>query len=210
MASKAGSSYLDFVEGPIARQRHTALRVDQQPVGRSTRELLELKHNSALGAAGARVYNSTTVGTIEELTNRSAARNLAGSPDPSVEPPGMQSPSPALSSFHITDLLERSILIGSHERESNKLRHIIEFYKRQVKNERDIGVNREIMIRNYRLHLVKNAAEEGIDARVRALFTLNRGTSIHVSNSVLKPEIHQFSTKISDRLPELYPVLQGD
>jgi hypothetical protein len=122
----------------------------------------------------------------------------------------MQSPSPALSSFHITDLLERSILIGSHERESNKLRHIFVFYKRQVKNERDIGVNREIMIRNYRLHLVKNAAEEGIDARARALLTLNRGTSIHVSNSVLRPEIHQFSTKISDHLPELYPVLQGD
>jgi hypothetical protein len=79
-----------------------------------------------------------------------------------------------------------------------------------VKNDKDIGLHREIMIRNYRLHLVKNAAEEGIDARARALLTLNKGTSIHVSNSILKPEIHKFTTKLTEHLPQLYPVLQDD
>jgi hypothetical protein len=92
-------------------------------------------------------------------------------------------------------------MLGSHEKEQNKLRHIIEFYKRQVKNEQDIGMNREIMIRNYRLHLVKDATKEGIDERQRALFTINKGTSIHVSNSILKPEIHKFTTKLTDQLP---------
>lgn len=29
---------------------------------------------------------------------------------------------PALTSFHITDLLERSIILGAKEREENKLR----------------------------------------------------------------------------------------
>ena len=64
------------------------------------------------------------------------------------------------------------------------------------------------MIKNYRLHLVKDPVKEGIDEKARSLLTLNKGTSIHVGNSILRPEIHKFSTKVSSLLPEIYPVLK--
>lgn len=119
------------------------------------------------------------------------------------------SPSPALTNFHITDLLERSILTNAREREANKLRQIVDFYKRSVKDEKSIISRKEIMIRNYRLHVVKDADKE-IDPKSRSLFTLNKGTSIHVSNSIIRPEIHKFATKISDKLTEVYPFLADD
>lgn len=119
------------------------------------------------------------------------------------------SPSPALSNFHITDLLERSILTTAREREHNKLRQIIDFYKRSVKDEKSIVSRKEVMIRNYRLHVVKDADKE-IDVRSRSLFTLNKGTSIHVSNSIIRPEIHKYATKVSDKLTEVYPFLADD
>ena len=121
----------------------------------------------------------------------------------------MISPSPALTNFHITDLLERSIIKGAKEREQNKLRQIIEFYKRSVKADKEITSRKEIMIRNYRLHVVKDVAKE-IDENMRALFTLNKGTCIHVSNSIIKPEIHKFGTEVSDKLEQVYPFLLED
>ena len=105
-------------------------------------------------------------------------------------PKDATSATPALTNFHITDLLERSIIFGSQEREQNKLRQIIEFYKRSVKGDHEMNQRKEIMIRNYRLHLIRDPAKEGIDETTRNLFTLNKGTSIYVSNSILKPEIH--------------------
>jgi hypothetical protein len=68
----------------------------------------------------------------------------------------------------------------------------------------------EIMIRNYRLYLVRDPIKEGIDDNMRKLFTLNKGTSIYVSNSILKPEIHQFGTHVSDDLTKVYPFLLDD
>jgi len=68
---------------------------------------------------------------------------------------------------------------------------------------------KEVMIRNYRLHVVKDVAAE-IDEDTRALFTLNKGTCIHVSNSIIKPEIHKFGTKVSDVLGQVYPQLLED
>jgi hypothetical protein len=65
------------------------------------------------------------------------------------------------------------------------------------------------MIKNYRLHLVRDPVKEGIDATARSLLTLNKGTSIHVGNSILRPEIHKFSTKVSNLLPEIYPILKN-
>mmetsp|Transcript_42576 Transcript_42576/g.65314 ORF Transcript_42576/g.65314 Transcript_42576/m.65314 type:complete len:146 (-) Transcript_42576:19-456(-) len=53
---------------------------------------------------------------------------------------------PALRNFHITDLLSRSIFMGSKEREPNKLRQIIDFYKRSVKNDSQINSKKEILI----------------------------------------------------------------
>lgn len=80
----------------------------------------------------------------------------------------------------------------------------MEFYKRSVKNDKDISTKKEIMVRNYRLHVVKDVEKE-IDPKTRALFTLNKGTCIHVSNSIIKPEIYKFGTKLTDVLTEVYP-----
>lgn len=55
------------------------------------------------------------------------------------------------------------------------------------------------MIKNYRIHLIKDADKE-VDPKMRALFNLNKGTSIHVSNSIIKPEIYKYSTKVTTKL----------
>ena len=51
------------------------------------------------------------------------------------------------------------------------------------------------MIKNYRLYLVKDSLYE-IDDESRALFTNNKGTCIYVSNSIIKPEIHNSKLKL--------------
>ena len=107
-----------------------------------------------------------------------------------------------VSNFHITDLLERSIMSGAREKAQANLRQVIEFYKRSVKGDRDLHQPKEIMISNYRLRVANEA-----DEQARQLFTLNKGTSIYVSNSILKPEIHKYSTKISDSMSKVYPFL---
>jgi hypothetical protein len=86
------------------------------------------------------------------------------------------------------------------------LRQIVEFYKRAVKGDKAISSKKEVMIRNYRLHVVKDVDVE-IDEDMRSLFTLNKGTCVHVSNSIIKPEIHKFGTKVSDVLGQVYPQL---
>ena len=90
------------------------------------------------------------------------------------------------------------------------MRQIIEFYKRSVKGDKEMNQRKEIMIRNYRLHLVRDPSEEGIDDNMRALFTLNKGTNIHVSNSILKPEIHKFGTHVSNVITDCYPFLNEE
>mmetsp|Transcript_42650 Transcript_42650/g.65420 ORF Transcript_42650/g.65420 Transcript_42650/m.65420 type:complete len:124 (+) Transcript_42650:764-1135(+) len=117
------------------------------------------------------------------------------------------STTPALTTFHITDLLEKSIVHGSQDLEHNKLKQIVDFYKRSVKGDREMSHRSEIMIRNYRLRYIKNPTSEGIDDHKKSLFTLNKGTSIHVSNSILKPEIHKFGTQVSSKLTQVYPFL---
>lgn len=62
------------------------------------------------------------------------------------------------------------------------------------------------MIRNYRLYLIKDADAE-IDEASRELFSINKGTCIYVSNSIIKPEIHKFKTEITDKLEQVYPFL---
>jgi len=62
-----------------------------------------------------------------------------------------------------------------------------------VKGDVEIHRRKEVIIRNYRLHVVKDADAEISDTE-RALFNLNKGTSIYVSNSIVKPEIHKFDT----------------
>jgi hypothetical protein len=75
-----------------------------------------------------------------------------------------------------------------------------------VKGDAEIHRRKEIMIRNYRLHVVKDADAEISDAE-RALFNLTKGTTIYVSNSIIKPEIHKFGTEITDKLGQVYSFL---
>jgi hypothetical protein len=131
---------------------------------------------------------------------------ISGLRDQSVSFMEHGSSSPALTSFHITDLIERSIVANATEREQNKLRQIVDFYKRAVKDEKSIRSKKEIMIRNYRLYVVKDSDAE-IDDKSRALMTLNKGTCIHVSNSLVKPEIYKFSTAVSNQIADVYPFL---
>jgi hypothetical protein len=82
----------------------------------------------------------------------------------------------------------------------------VDFYKRAVKDEKTIRSKKEIMIRNYRLYVVKDSDVE-IDDESRALMTLHKGTSVHVSNSLVKPEKYKFSTSVSNKIAEVYPFL---
>jgi hypothetical protein len=66
------------------------------------------------------------------------------------------------------------------------------------------------MIRNYRFHLVRDPVKEGINEQARSLFELNRGTSIPVSNSIIRPERYKFSTKVSETIQHVYPLLRTD
>jgi hypothetical protein len=42
---------------------------------------------------------------------------------------------PQITARHITDLLENSIRTGPHAKEPNKMRQIIELYKRSIKSD---------------------------------------------------------------------------
>ncbi len=39
---------------------------------------------------------------------------------------------------------------------------------------------------------------------------LNKGTNIYVSNSLIKPEIYRYSTKVSDAIVEVFAEMQGE
>lgn len=97
------------------------------------------------------------------------------------------------------------MLSGAREQAQATLKQVIEFYKRSVKGDRELNQPKEIMISNYRLRVTTD-----LDDQSRKLCTLNKGTSIHVSNSILKPEIHKYSTKISDELAKVYPFLMDE
>ncbi|CDW77756.1 dynein heavy chain axonemal [Stylonychia lemnae] len=99
-------------------------------------------------------------------------------------------------SFHITDLLEKTL---KDDRNPNKSKQIIEYYKRSVKLNGDLDKNKEIMIKNYRLHVVTD--DQDLSEKDRKLLGLTTGTSIYVSNSIVKPETFKFSTKIVHQMP---------
>jgi hypothetical protein len=80
---------------------------------------------------------------------------------------------------------------------SLELKSIVEFYKRTVK---DCDINapvneKEIMIRNYRLHIVTDEAKE-LSQTDREILGLNNGTTIYVNNSIIKPEVFHFTTSV--------------
>jgi len=53
-------------------------------------------------------------------------------------------------------------------------------------------MKKEIIIKNYRLRVID--ANKDITPEDRKLMLLNKGTSIYVANSLIKPEIYRYST----------------
>jgi hypothetical protein len=56
-------------------------------------------------------------------------------------------------------------------------------------------MEKEVIIKNYRLRVVDAAKD--ITPEDRKLMLLNKGTSIYVANSLIKPEMYRFSTNVS-------------
>ena len=106
-------------------------------------------------------------------------------------------------SFHITDLLEKSI---AAPRERNNLKATIDFYKRSVKPEAELNMRKEIIIKNYRLRIVDAAVD--LTEKDRRIMKLNKGTSIYVANSLIKPEIYRYSTKVTNIIEDIFPIMQ--
>ena len=71
-----------------------------------------------------------------------------------------------------------------------------------MKTDNELKVDKEILIKNYRLRVVDAAKD--ITPEDRKLMLLNKGTSIYVANSLIKPEIYRYSTKVSDVMAEVY------
>jgi len=75
-----------------------------------------------------------------------------------------------------------------------------------VKPEKDIKVKKEVIIKNYRLRVVD--ANVDLTEKDRRIMKLNKGTSIYVSNSLVKPEIYRYSTKVSNAITEVFHELR--
>lgn len=93
-------------------------------------------------------------------------------------------------------------------REKNNMRATIDFYKRSVKPESELNKRKEIIIKNYRLRVVDAATE--LSEKDRRIMKLNKGTSIYVANSLIKPEIYRYSTKVSNLLGTIFPFLNDE
>jgi hypothetical protein len=95
------------------------------------------------------------------------------------------------SGFHITDLLKSTTSRGTE-----RMQAAIDYYKRSVKTDEELNMMKEVIIKNYRLRVVD--ASKDLTAQDRKLMVNNKGTSIFVANSLIKPEIFKYSTKVSN------------
>lgn len=66
------------------------------------------------------------------------------------------------------------------------------------------------MIKNFRFHVIKDLVKEGITEKQRSLFEQNKGTSIVVSNSIIRPEKIKFTTQVSESIQKLLPLMIMD
>lgn len=83
----------------------------------------------------------------------------------------------------------------------------IDYYKRSVKTDNELNKEKEILIKNYRFRVVDAAKE--ITPEDRKLMLLNKGTSIYVANSLIKPEIYRYSTKVSNTMADVFLDMQS-
>ena len=71
----------------------------------------------------------------------------------------------------------------------------------------EITKKKEVIIKNYRLRMVDaNTEISDID---RKLMVRTKGSKIYVSNSLIKPEIYRYSTKVSDAITEVFHEMRG-
>jgi hypothetical protein len=71
----------------------------------------------------------------------------------------------------------------------------IDYYKRSVKTDDELNMQKEVIIKNYRLRVIDGSKD--LTPQDRKLMQLNKGTSIHVANSLVQPEVFRYSTKVS-------------
>ena len=88
------------------------------------------------------------------------------------------------------------------------MRATIDFYKRSVKPEAELNKRKEIIIKNDRLRVVDAAVD--LTDKDRRIMKLNKGTSIYVANSLIKPEIYRYSTKVTNMISNVFPFLGDD
>lgn len=81
----------------------------------------------------------------------------------------------------------------------------IDFYKRSVKPEAELNMRKEIIIKNYRLRVVDAVVD--ISEKDRRIMKLNKGTTIYVANSLIKPEIYRYSTKVTNIIEDIFPIM---
>lgn len=89
----------------------------------------------------------------------------------------------------------------------NTMKATIDYYKRSIKPTDALNQQKEIIIKNYRLRVID--AKVDLTERDRRIMKLNKGTSIYVSNSLVKPEIYRYSTKVSDAIVEVFAEMRG-
>ena len=63
-------------------------------------------------------------------------------------------------------------------------------------------MQKEVVIKNYRLRVID--ATKDLTEQDRKLMKQNKGTSIYVANSLVRPEIYRFSTKVSNAIVEVF------
>jgi hypothetical protein len=69
-------------------------------------------------------------------------------------------------------------------------------------------MQKEIIIKNYRLRVID--AIKDITPLDRKLMHLNKGTSIYVANSLVKPEIFRYSTQVSLTMGEVFKEMNSE
>ena len=69
-------------------------------------------------------------------------------------------------------------------------------------------MRKEIIIKNYRLRIVD--ANVDLSEKDRRIMKLNKGTSIYVANSLIKPEIYRYSTKVTSIIEDVFPIMYGN
>lgn len=97
----------------------------QSPFATKSLRTIDPNPNSVLEAihGGNNQATGNVSSNLFENSHPSMLQSLDASPSlPSFAQGGLGQATPALTNFHIADLLERSIIVGAKEREQNKLR----------------------------------------------------------------------------------------